>query len=150
MIKKQCERDEAFAWSVLEQAPYAVLAMSDRTGEPYCIPVSPVRHGNAVYFHCALRGRKLDLLRENPRVSMTAVSRWTVDSPGYTMHYASAVLQGRACLVEDDGEFRDALHWISARYSGADLDKFDAMMEHYGKATRVIRVDVDSITGKEN
>lgn len=41
MIKKELERDEAFAWEVLDTAPYAVLAMADGKGEPYCVPMSP-------------------------------------------------------------------------------------------------------------
>lgn len=150
MIKKQCERDAAFAWDVLQQAPYAVLAMSEQSGAPYCIPVSPVCCGGVIYLHCALRGRKLDLLKDNPRICLTAVAQYTVDSPGYTMHYASAVVQGQAHLVEDSREFQEALYQISRHYSGADLDKFDEMMAHYGKAARVIRIDVDRITGKEN
>ena len=56
MIKKELERDEAFAWEVLDTAPYAVLAMADGKGEPYCVPMSPARDGRTVYLHCARPG----------------------------------------------------------------------------------------------
>ena len=64
MIKKQCERSEAFAWDVVDRAPYAVLALSDTDGTPYCVPISPVRRGKAVYFHCAAVGKKLTAVFE--------------------------------------------------------------------------------------
>ncbi|MFR4878489.1 MAG: hypothetical protein ACLUBZ_16560 [Ruthenibacterium lactatiformans] len=49
MINKELERDEAFAWEVLDTAPYAVLAMANGKGEPYCVPMSPARDGRKVY-----------------------------------------------------------------------------------------------------
>ena len=150
MIKKQCERSDAFAWDVVDRAPYAVLALSDTDGTPYCVPISPVRRGKAVYFHCAAVGKKLELLKKNPRAALTAVSDWVVDSPEYTMRYSSAVAQGTARIVEDAEEKRRALYWLSERYSRADLDKFDAMMAKYAKAARIVRIDVDEITGKQN
>ena len=95
-------------------------------------------------------GKKLELLKKNPRAALTAVSDWVVDSPEYTMRYSSAVAQGTARIVEDEEEKRRALYWLSERYSRADLDKFDAMMAKYAKAARIVRIDVDEITGKQN
>ena len=51
--------------------------------------------------------------------------------------------------MEDDAERIRALRCISEKYSGADMDKFDAMVEKYAKAAHVIRIDVEQITGKE-
>ena len=149
MIKKELERDEAFAWEVLDTAAYAVLAMADGKGEPYCVPMSPARDGRTVYLHCARVGEKLSLLKHNPKVALTAVSYYKAVSAEYTMSYASAVLRGQASIVEDDAERIRALRCISEKYSGADMDKFDAMVEKYAKAAHVIRIDVEQITGKE-
>lgn len=149
MNKKQWERDEAFAWEALDQAPYAVLAVADENGAPYCIPVSPAREGCVIYFHCARIGLKLDMIRKNPKVAMTAVASCHPVSPEYTMSYASVALRGTASFVEDEAEKTLALRRISEKYSAADLDKFDAMMEKYAKAACVVRIDVTEITGKE-
>ena len=64
MIKKQCERSDAFAWDVVDRAPYAVLALSDTDGTPYCVPISPVRRGKAVYFHYKTIDKKMKLLKK--------------------------------------------------------------------------------------
>lgn len=115
MIKKELERDEAFAWEVLDTAPYAVLAMADGKGEPYCVPMSPARDGRTVYLHCARVGEKLSLLKHNPKVALTAVSYYKAVSAEYTMSYASAVLRGQASIVEDDAERIRALRCISEK-----------------------------------
>ena len=65
------------------------------------------------------------------------------------MSYASAVLRGRACIVENEAERLLALRRISEKFSAADLDKFDAMVKKYAKAAHIIRIDVEEITGKE-
>lgn len=149
MNKKQWERDEQFAWAVLDQAPYAVLSLADETGAPYCVPISPAREGKTVYFHCARIGLKLELLEKNPKVALAAVSYHKAVSEAYTMSYASAVLRGTAAIVTDEGEKMLALRRISEKYSAADLDKFDAMVEQYAKAAHVVRINVEEITGKE-
>ena len=149
MRRKEWERDENFAWEVFDAAPYAVLALTDESGAPYCVPLSPAREGKRVYFHCAPAGFKLELLIKNPQAAMTAVSYYKSVSPKYTMSYASAILRGKAQIVTDEAEKALALRRISERYSAADLDQFDTMMENYAKATHVVRIDVEQITGKE-
>ena len=149
MRRKEHERDEAFAWDVLDKAPYAVLAMADKEGTPYCVPVSPARDGRSIYLHSARVGEKMTLLKSNPKVALTAVSYYKTGSAEYHMSYASAVLRGRACIVENEAERLLALRRISEKYSAADLDKFDAMVEKYAKAAHIIRIDVEEITGKE-
>ena len=67
MINKELERDEAFAWEVLDTAPYAVLAMANGKGEPYCVPMSPARDGRTVYLHCARVGGKAVSFETQPQ-----------------------------------------------------------------------------------
>ena len=77
MRRKDKERDAAFAWQVLRDAAYSVLAMTDADGTPYCVPVNHIAdpEHNAVYFHCAGAGRKWTILEKEPPVCLTAVSR---------------------------------------------------------------------------
>lgn len=149
MRRKEWERNEQFAWKVFDEAPYAVLALADEVGAPYCVAVSPAREGKTVYFHCAREGLKLELLIKNPQVAMSAVSHCKPISPNYTMSYASVILRGKAKIVTDETEKALALRRISERYSANDLEQFDTMMEQYAKATHVVRIDVEQITGKE-
>ena len=62
MRRKDRERDRAFAYDVIDRCEYGVAAMAGEGGAPYCVPLSLVRLGDALYFHCALEGTKLDCL----------------------------------------------------------------------------------------
>ena len=42
MLRKDRERDAAFAWEVFQKAPYATLSLTDEVGKPYAIPISTV------------------------------------------------------------------------------------------------------------
>ena len=57
-----------FAQALIDRCTYGVVAISTGEDTPYCLPLSLVRVDNRLYFHCAKQGRKLDLLRRNPKV----------------------------------------------------------------------------------
>src|SRR4030042_5421966 len=52
---------------ILHKAPVCHLAMSDQD-QPYVVPLNFGYNDNALYFHCAQEGKKLDILRKNNRV----------------------------------------------------------------------------------
>ena len=69
MRRKDREMSKAFALSVADRCEYAVLSMTDMQHNPYCVPISIVRAGDVIYFHCAAKGEKLICLRAPPRAS---------------------------------------------------------------------------------
>ena len=154
MRRKDRERDAAFAWEVFKTAPYAVLAMVTSEGKPYCVPVNMVAdpEHQALYFHCAAEGRKIDHLRANPAVSVNAVSAVANVSAGLTTGYRSANAQGTAVLVEDTEEKLGALRLLTATLAPERLSTLDDYMAKEGclAHTAIVRVDVKEITGKEN
>lgn len=146
MRRKDRERDAAFAWTVFDEVPFAVLSMRDGEGG-YGVPVSPARVGDVVYFHCAAAGKKLDCLARWPEAVMTAVGPVLPDYFG--CKYRSAILRGRVTVVEDAAEKDEALRAISQRYCAGDMADFDAYLAPRRKAVLVCRMDVAEITGKE-
>lgn len=83
MLRKDRERDAAFAWEVFQKAPYATLSLTDKVGKPYAIPISPVvdEAYHVVYFHCAGHGEKWELLAKNPPVCLSWQSPMRRPSP---------------------------------------------------------------------
>ena len=57
------EQDRQFALSLIDRCTHGVMALSTGEDTPYCLPLSFVRVGDDLYFHCAAQGRKLELLR---------------------------------------------------------------------------------------
>lgn len=150
MLKKDRERSADFAWTVLEQAPYAVLAMSDGA-QPYCIPVTPgaCREKGVVYIHCARVGKKREVLAKNARVCLTAVSRAASVEREFTMAFDSAVATGVVEEVEDREEKVAAMRILCERYDPKGMDLFDDVISRCLGGTCVLRIRVEEITGKQ-
>ena len=85
------------AWWI--SVSYTHLVNED--GTPYGIPVSPVLEGRNLYFHCALEGRKLENIKNNPSVCVACVGKTKLVPEKFTTEYQSAVAFGTAsiCLL---------------------------------------------------
>lgn len=154
MRKKSREMSAAWAIDVMDKAPYITVGMTDTDGMPYCVPLSLARVGeNTFYFHCATEGKKLDILQMHPNVCLTAVSKCkpTVGPKdgSFTLEYKSAIAFGRAEVVTDESEKRDALQAICQRFLPHHMDAFDAAIERSISRTAVVRITLtDSPVGK--
>ena len=59
--------DRALIDSIIRRSQVCRLGLSDQ-GQPYVVPLCFGYDGKALYFHCAMEGRKIDILRRNDRV----------------------------------------------------------------------------------
>ncbi len=91
-IRKKTTYDKAR--EILSRAEWGVLSTTCDDGLPYGVPLSFVLSGNAVYFHCAAEGQKLDNLMHDRRVCLTAVNAPTVLPEALSMAYESAMAFG--------------------------------------------------------
>ena len=109
MRRKDRERDRAFAYDVIDRCEYCVAAMAGEGGAPYCVPLSLVRLGDTLYFHCALEGTKLDCLRRSPRVCVSFVASNQAAQDKFTTYFQSANVIGTATEVTEEAEKISAL-----------------------------------------
>lgn len=89
-------------WKIIGKAKYVTLAMVTSEGEPYCIPISHGydREENCLYFHTGFKGKKIDALKENPRVCA-----FVLDDEGYVKgrchhEYYSVICYGTVTEIE--------------------------------------------------
>jgi len=154
MRKKSREMSAEWALEVMDKAPYMTVSMTEADGSPYAVPLSVVRTDErTLYFHCATEGKKLDILRENPRVCISAVSRCkpTVGPKdgSFTLEYKSAIAFGEATVVEDEEEKIEALRAICQRFLPGHMDAFDASVARSLQRTAVVRIRLtEPPTGK--
>ena len=145
MRKKSREMDAAWAIDVMDKAPYITVSMTGTDGLPYAVPLSLARtSGKTFYFHCALEGKKMDILQDTPRVCLTAVSRCkpTVGplDGSFTLEFKSAIAFGKAEVVTDDAEKREALRAICQRFLPKHMDAFEAAIGRSMARTAVVRI----------
>ena len=145
MRKAQRQRDAAWALEVFDKAPYVTVSMTRPDGTPYGLPLSLVRSGNdCFYFHCAGEGEKLDCLKANPTVSLSAVSECTPkfeeEKNNFTEYFHSAVVFGKAEIVEDDTEKVLALRLLCERFLPKYMEHFDEAIARSLSMTTVVRI----------
>lgn len=145
MRKKSREMDAVWALEVMDKAPYITVSMTDTCGKPYSVPLSIARTDeNTFYFHCATEGKKLDILRANPSVCLTAVSKCkpTIGPKdgSFTLEFESAIAYGKAEIVADDVEKRFALRAICQRFLPHHMGAFDAAVNRSMDRTAVVRI----------
>ena len=147
MRKAERERDAWWALEVFDKAPYVTVSMSRPNGSPYGLPLSLVRDGERTfYFHCAGEGEKLECIRRNPSVSLSAVSkcspRFEEEKLNFTEHYHSAIAVGRAEEVCEPDEKIRALRLICQRFLPKHMEHFDSAISRSLDRTTVVKIEL--------
>jgi hypothetical protein len=135
--------------SIISKAKVCRLGLADER-QPYVVPLCFGYRENALYFHTGKEGRKIDILKKNPKVCFEMeldVEIFPAENPcKWNMHYKSVVGFGRAFFLEDPAEKRQALDIIVKHYGGAPT----AYDEKLVSGLAVIKVEINSMKGKES
>jgi len=142
--------DEA-ALKLLKEGAHGVLSAVDGDGAPYGVPLNYcyAEAENALFFHCAKEGRKVDCIRHDSRVTFTVIARADIDAAHFTTRYESVIVEGRACFVEGDDEKRLRLRQLCEALAPSAARR-DAVIENGLSSVAVVWVDIESISGKYN
>lgn len=147
MRRKDREMNQSEAIGILQNGEYGILSMCTPTNEGYGVPLNFVYYGNAVYFHCALEGSKLEYLRNNNKVSFCVVGKTKVLPSTFGTLYESVIASGIASEVDGD-EKQDALLQIIMKYSADFIPEGKEYINKLIDKVMVIRLTVESMTGK--
>jgi len=119
-------------------------------GEPYVVPVCFGYEGNALYFHGAPGGRKVELIKRNNKICFEIDADAEIiraeKACGWTMKYRSIIGLGRAKILESDEEKSHGLELIMKQYSGSD----SSFPKPTLAKTLVVRIDIESVTGRKS
>ena len=148
--KEQEIKDKAELKAILAKTKYVTVAMC-RDNEPYLVTLS---HGfdekrNAIYFHCAFEGKKIDFLKANHRVwGQALVDRGYVQ--GDCDHLFTTVqFSGRVSFVDDNAEKRRALAVMIRQLENEPEKVLAAKVSDVAVAKTCIgRIDIDFLSGK--
>ena len=144
--------DEAQILRILDTAKVLHLGLAVNN-EPYVVPMNygyTMENGKlTLYLHSAVRGKKLDMLRENPNVFFEIDCDLQPFGEGdipcqYGMVYSSVMGRGTAQLVEDVEEKIAAMSLLMKTQTRKDFD-FNQLLV---SIVAVIRIDVAEYTAK--
>lgn len=139
-------REEAMEY--LKSAEVGYLSLSD-DNVPYTVPLNFVLLGNSLYFHCAHVGRKLEILKKNPKccfvVSFLDGIKPANSACDYGAFFRSAIVEGTARWVENQEEKIKSLNELTQKHAES---AFMPVNEQSAKSVTVIAVDIESLSGK--
>ncbi|MCD8375470.1 MAG: pyridoxamine 5'-phosphate oxidase family protein [Oscillospiraceae bacterium] len=137
---------------ILSRCPVIRLGFQ---GEPYpyvvpvCFGMEVVGELPVLYFHCARRGLKLELLRANSHVCVEGdiFIKTEPISHGITARYESVIGFGTCELLEEPEEILKGLRLLNQKYGYNDypLDRCRGL-----EAVQAAKITVEAITGKRN
>jgi nitroimidazol reductase NimA-like FMN-containing flavoprotein (pyridoxamine 5'-phosphate oxidase superfamily) len=145
--------DTAEKLRIIGQCRVCRLAMSE-DNRPYVVPLNfGYEYSNTVltlYFHGALEGRKIGILKKNNHVCFEMDGEHELtpgeNDCGYGFNFASVIGFGTLEFIEDRDEKSRALGFLMKHQTGEDREfVFD---DAHLKATMVCRVRVEEFTGK--
>ncbi|MBQ8784398.1 MAG: pyridoxamine 5'-phosphate oxidase family protein [Clostridia bacterium] len=136
---------------ILDKSLIAHIGMVDGD-EPYVVPMNygyTMTDGKlTLYLHGARKGRKIDIMKANPKVFFeTECDIQPFEGEvacKYGMAYASIMGKGIAEIVEDVEEKKNAMSIIMKTQTGKDFTFEDKMVSF----VNIIRIDVSSYTAK--
>jgi len=138
------------AYKFLNQADYGTLSTISEEGYPHAVALNHVYYNNYIYVHCAKTGFKIDNIDHNNNVCFSVVAHAEVDQANYTTKYKSTIVYGKAYIVEDKKETKEALYQLSKRHVGKFISKVKAEIASAINKTYVIRIAIEDIKGKSN
>lgn len=158
MRKKEREiTDPAEIRDVLARAVVLRLGLYDGK-TPYVVPVNFGFDGEkALFIHSGYEGWKMDIIKKHPRVCFEAEADVAVVPParpenhcGFSMAYRSVIGFGTAVIIEDPAQKADALKTIVRHLSPERASEDIVFPEGTVEATAVVRIDIESMTGKRD
>jgi len=148
MRRKDREESYEFGLKVIDRCEYAVMAVATGEETPYCLPLSMVRVGETLYFHCALEGKKLDLLHQNPKVFLSFVRANEAATDQFSTYFESAMVAGTAFEIADEQEKIETLRALCEKLTPDRMAQFDRAIEKGLKVTGVWGIRMERVTAK--
>lgn len=150
MRKKERQLSEEEAYAILDTAQEVTLSMWDEEAhEPYGVMVNAVLIAKTLYFHGAQEGRKLDILKQNPFVCITAVSKCAIIEEKYTTAYESIVAYAHAHILTDTAEKVKVLSAICSKFTPTnDYEQIQKIINKSIDHTAIVALPLERITAK--
>jgi len=121
-------------------------------GQPYVIPTLYVRDGDQIYIHGSAASRMLNTLDAGVDVCLTVtlVDGFVLARSAFhhSMNYRSVVVLGKAQLVADPAEKREAMHRFTNHMVPDRWEEVRQPTEQELKATTVLVLALDEVSAK--
>ncbi len=150
MRKKEKEiTEKSEIEAVILKSSICRIGLSD-DNIPYIVPMCFGYQENSIYIHGSLKGKKTDILKKNQNVCFEFdINTEIVEDEKaceWSMKYQSVIGFGKALFIKEPEDKRKALNIIMNQYSDGPFQ----FSEKAINGTTVIKIEIESITGKQS
>jgi uncharacterized protein len=150
-LSKRAVYDKAEVHAILDEG-YLCHVGFVRDGQPFVIPTLYARSGEMLYIHGSGVSRMLNTLAEGVEVcvTVTLVDAYVLARSAFhhSMNYRSAVILGRAHLLEDRQEMLRALEALTEHVVPGRWSEARAPNELEMKQTAVLALPLEEVSAK--
>lgn len=151
MFRKMRRQDRIMAdekiHSLLKAGSYGLLSMVSLNGYGYGVPLNYVYYQDAIYFHCATEGSKVDNIKANNKVSFCIVGAAEPVPAKFTTRYQSVIAFGKASEVTG-GEKEAAFTALVEKYCYDNLEEALEKVRTSFEKTAIYKLEIEHLTGK--
>lgn len=135
---------------LLKKGTSGVLAVLGDDDYPYAVPLSYIFVDSKIYFHCAKEGHKLDAIEKSEKVSFCVIGQDAVQPELYTTYFRSVIAFGKARILTDVTEKRNAIELLAEKYSPAYEEGRKKEIDDLFDKLVMVEIDIEHMTGKES
>ena len=143
-------KDQKEIEAIIERADVCHLGLSD-DNMPYIVPMNFGYKDNHLYFHCAKKGKKIDIIKRNSSTCFEIDIDYTFLKVAgrpckWGSKYQSVIGFGKASIVENSTEKLEAMNIITQHYGGDHYPFSKNELE----TINIIKIKIASVTGKKS
>jgi len=136
---------------LLKKGKYITIALC-RDNEPYVVTLSYGYDAanNALYFHAAHHGMKIDFMKTNPEVCASIIEDGGYIQDECVHHYKTLIIRGSMSVVENLEEMKHGMHILLNH-----LEQKPSVIQHYKLESEglfskmaVLKLAISEIHGK--
>lgn len=141
--------DEILIQEILKKSFICRIALFDQE-YPYVVPLNYGYKNNALFFHCAIQGKKIDLIKKNNKVGFEIEQNHEIlkseISCKWTTKYRSIMGQGKIEIISDFEKKKEGLDIIMQHHGKKDNKYNEKIVEKI----LILKLEIVNLSGKQS
>ena len=146
-FKQQITEEECI--QILKNTKRGILSLIGDDGYPYGIPIDHwySEEDNAIYFHGAKEGHKIDAIKACDKACYTVYSEGYRNEGEWALNISSVIIFGRISLVEDNEKAKEICTAIVKKFTD-DEEYLENELKNAFPRVQCLKLVSEHMTGK--
>lgn len=149
MRRKNQELSKDECIKLLNENKRASIALIGDDDYPYSLPINYYydEETNAIYFHSAKEGHKVDAIKKNNKISFSIIGDEKLDEGNYFYFVKSVIIFGKAEIVLNEDDRFKFLKIFGMKYFPSEEYTLEELKNSMARAL-LIKISIEHMTGK--